>query len=1064
MKILLLGSGALKIGQAGEFDYSGSQAIKALKEEGHNVILANPNIATIQTSQGFANKVFFVPVEPYFIEQIIKSEKPDGILLSFGGQTALNCGLELERNGTLDKFKVKVLGTPVGTIEKTEDRDLFNKSLKEIKANTPQSYAVKTQKEAVEKAAKIGYPVMVRSAFSLGGQDSGIANNKKELTEIASRSFSKVNQILVEEYLKGWKEIEYEIVRDKFDNCIAVCNMENIDPMGIHTGESIVVAPSQTLNNFEYHGLRQIALKVIRHLGVVGECNIQYALNPNPKTQGLDYRIIEVNARLSRSSALASKATGYPLAYVAAKIALGQSLTEIKNSVTKKTIACFEPALDYLIVKFPRWDLTKFVKSTNIIGTSMQSVGEVMAIGRKFEEAIQKASRMLDIDYEGIIDEKSPSDNYKEPTPWRLFAIAKAIKEGVSTTKIAAETGIDEFFLEKIKNIADFEKTLSKSKKLEKEKLKKAKQLGFSDSGIARLTGQTQENITLLRNKLKLHPSVKQIDTLAAEYPAQTNYLYLTYNGDKDDLDFKSQTKSQKSKVIILGSGPYRIGSSVEFDWCSVTSAESVSQNGFDPIIINCNPETVSTDFDMAKRLYFEELSEETVMEIYKKEKPLGIIVSMGGQKPNNLTPFLAANGVNILGTSPKSIDMAEDRNKFSALCDNLGIDQPPWATLKTVKEALRFAQNIEYPVLVRPSYVLSGAAMNVAFNSRDLEEYLTLAANISDKYPVVISKFIQNAKELEVDAVAKNGQILASAVSEHVENAGVHSGDSTIVLPAQKLYMQTVKQVEEISGNIAKTLHITGPFNIQFIAINNNIQVIECNLRASRSLPFVSKVTGINFARVATESILGVNSDNKVYKTGPLNYVGVKAPQFSFSRIKGADPILRVEMASTGEVACFGKDTEEAFLKSIVATGMVLPKKSVFISLAGEENKIKFLESAKIINTIGLKIFATAGTSAFLEKHAIPNQKLYKIHEKKNPNILNILRTKKIDLVINIFDPYFKKEFDDDYLIRRNTVDYGIPLITNLQTAELFIKSIFEKKPKDLETKSWDTYVKFLN
>lgn len=1101
MKILLLGSGALKIGQAGEFDYSGSQAIKALKEEGHSAILVNPNIATIQTSQGFADKVFFIPIEPYFVQQVIKNEKPDGILLSFGGQTALNCGLEMAKNGIFSKYKIKVLGTQPDVIEKTEDRDLFNKALQEIKVLTPKSFAVKTQKEAEEKASLVGYPVMVRSAFSLGGQDSGVAKNARELKEISSRALSKVNQILVEEYLHHWKEIEYEVVRDKYDNCITVCNMENIDPMGIHTGESIVVAPSQTLNNHEYHGLREIAIKVIRHLGIVGECNIQFALNPSPssgestnnshlepsmgnseKAKGkngwtsisqpaLDYRIIEVNARLSRSSALASKATGYPLAYVAAKIALGQSLTEIKNSVTKKTIACFEPALDYLIIKFPRWDLTKFVKSSNTIGSSMQSVGEVMAIGRKFEEAIQKASRMLDIDYEGIIDEKSPSDKYKEPTPWRLFAIAKALKEGTSVKKISAETGIDNFFLDKIKNIADYEKVLESSKTLNRESLQKAKQLGFSDKRIAKLTNSTQEKVAVLRNKFKLFPVVKQIDTLAAEYPAQTNYLYLTYNGTKDDIKKDSVkgrrkvvTGARAGKVIILGSGPYRIGSSVEFDWCSVTSAQSASHTGFDPIIINCNPETVSTDFDMAKRLYFDELSEETVLEIYKKENPLGVIVSMGGQKPNNLTPYLAEHGINILGTTPKSIDMAEDRNKFSALCDTLGIDQPPWAALKTVRDALKFAENIKYPVLVRPSYVLSGAAMNVAFNTEDLKEYLTLAANISDKYPVVISKFIENAKELEVDAVAKNGQILTSAVSEHIENAGVHSGDSTIVFPAQKLYIQTVQKVENISKNIAKSLNITGPFNIQFLAIDNNIQVIECNLRASRSLPFVSKITGINFAKVATESILGINKDNAVYKTGPLNYVGVKAPQFSFSRIKGADPILRVEMSSTGEVACFGNDTEEAFLKSIIATGMVLPKKSVFISLAGDENKTKFLESAKILKSIGLKIFATAGTSDFLKKNNIPNQMLYKIHEKKSPNLLNVLREKQVDLVINIFDPYFKKEFDDDYLIRRNTVDFGIPLLTNMQTAELFVKSIFEKKPKDLLAKSWDTYVKFLN
>ncbi len=1063
MKILLLGSGALKIGQAGEFDYSGSQAIKALKEEGHTVILINPNIATIQTSQDFADKVFFVPVEPYFVKQIIKNEKPDGILLSFGGQTALNCGLTLEKDGILSKHKVKVLGTPVKVIEKTEDRDLFKKSLNKIKAQTPQSFAAKTQKEALLKALQIGYPVMIRSAFSLGGQDSGIANNSKELLEISSRALSKVKQILIEEYLHGWKEIEYEIVRDKFDNCIAVCNMENIDPMGIHTGESIVVAPSQTLNNFEYHGLREIALKVIRHLGIVGECNIQFALNPNPKTQELDYRIIEVNARLSRSSALASKATGYPLAYVATKIALGQGLTEIKNSVTKKTIACFEPALDYLIVKFPRWDLTKFVKSTNTIGTSMQSVGEVMAIGRKFEEAIQKASRMLDIDYEGIIDEKTTADNYKAPTPWRLFAIAKALKDGKNAKDISKETKIDEFFLNKIKNIADFEKTLETTKSLKKETLQKAKQLGFSDKRIAKLTKVSQKNVTSLREKYNIKPAVKQIDTLAAEYPAQTNYLYLTYNGTKDDLEFKPQTTNSKPKVLILGSGPYRIGSSVEFDWCSVTCAKSASQEGFDPIIINCNPETVSTDYDMAKRLYFEELSEETVMEIYKKENPLGVIVSMGGQKPNNLTPFLAENKVNILGTTPKSIDMAEDRNKFSALCDKLSIEQPPWAALKTVGDALKFAENMRYPVLVRPSYVLSGAAMNVAFNSHDLKEYLTLAANISDKYPVVISKFMENAKELEIDAVASKGKIICQAISEHIENAGVHSGDSTLVLPAQKLYVQTVKKVKETAAKIAKSLNISGPFNIQFLAIENEIMVIECNLRASRSLPFVSKVLGTNYAQLATEAILNLNP-KPINKHLPTNYVAVKAPQFSFSRIKGADPVLRVEMSSTGEVACFGEDVHEAFLKSLIATGTTLPKKAVFISLAGDENKAKFLDSAKILDSMGLKIFATAGTAAFFKKNGVEATMLYKIYEKKKPNVLNALHSKKVDLVINIFDPYFKKEFDDDYEIRRHTIDFAIPLLTNLQTAELFVKSIFEKKPEDLLPKSWDTYVKFLN
>ncbi len=1094
MKILLLGSGALKIGQAGEFDYSGSQAIKALKEEGHEVLLINPNIATIQTSQGFADKVFFLPVEPYFVAKIIEDEKPDAILLSFGGQTALNCGLELAKKGLFKKYNVKVLGTGVDAIETTEDRELFVKSLNKIGARTPNSFAAKNLQEAKTYAQKIGYPVMIRSAFSLGGQDSGIAANPKDLKEIVSRSLSKVKQVLIEEYLLNWKEIEYEIVRDKNDNCITVCNMENIDPMGIHTGESIVVAPSQTLNNYEYHTLREIAINVIRHLGVVGECNIQFALNPNPQMStgpALDYRIIEVNARLSRSSALASKATGYPLAYVATKLALGYSLTEIKNSVTQKTIACFEPALDYLIVKFPRWDLTKFVKSNHLIGSSMQSVGEVMAIGRKFEEAIQKAARMLDLGLEGITDDNIPNADYKEPTPWRLFKIAQKIKDGQPIEKIAGATGINKFFLEKIKNITDAENNLKNKKTLTREKLLNLKQLGSSDKRISTLLDSTNQKVKSLRDKYKIAPVTKQIDTLAAEYPAQTNYLYLTYNGTKDDIDSnsKSQTSNTKQyqnqklqtpnrskeadfgnwkleignsgKVLILGSGPYRIGSSVEFDWCSVTSAISAKENGFLPIVINCNPETVSTDFDMAERLYFEELSEETVLEIYKKENPLGVIVSMGGQKPNNLTPYLARAGVNILGTSPASIDNAEDRDKFSKLCDDLEISQPPWAKLKSTEDALKFANSIKYPVLVRPSYVLSGAAMNVAFNAQDLSEYLSLASNVSKEHPVVISKFIQNAKELEIDAVASGGNIICQAISEHVENAGVHSGDSTLVLPAQKLYIQTVKKVKETAAKIAKSLNISGPFNIQFLAIENEIMVIECNLRASRSLPFVSKVLGTNYAQLATQAILNLNP-KPVNKHLPTNYVAVKAPQFSFSRIKGADPVLRVEMSSTGEVACFGEDVHEAFLKSLIATGTTLPKKAVFISLAGDENKAKFLDSAKILNSMGLKIYATAGTAAFFKKNEVEAIMLYKIYEKKKPNVLNVLHSKKVDLVINIFDPYFKKEFDDDYQIRRTTIDFAIPLLTNMQTAELFVSSINEKRLKDLKTKPWQDYVTF--
>ena len=1082
-KVLLLGSGALKIGQAGEFDYSGSQAIKALKEESIKVILVNPNIATIQTSQGFANTVYFLPIEPYFVKKIIQKEKPDGIILSFGGQTALNCGLLLAKDRIFQKYQVEVLGTSIETIEKTEDRQLFVNTLDQINLKCPQSQAVKTVKQALAVATTIGYPIMIRGGFSLGGQDSGMAQNRKQLVEIATRALAKVGQILIEEYLDKWKEVEYEVVRDKFDNCITVCNMENIDPMGIHTGESIVVAPSQTLNNFEYHKLREISIKVIRHLGIVGECNIQFALNPNPKwdpashfsslTSSLDYRIIEVNARLSRSSALASKATGYPLAYIAAKLALGYSLTDLQNSVTKKTIACFEPALDYLVVKFPRWDLAKFLKSQTEIGSSMQSVGEVMAVGRKFEEAIQKAVRMLDIGFEGILDEKAPKVSWAKPTPWRIFAIARAIRQKTAVEKIAQATGIDPFFLYKLKNICDFEKSIKVSKQKthgtpdtfnSRDALLLAKQLGFSDKRLTTLTGSTKDKIRQLRHKFDIHPSVKQIDTLAAEYPAETNYLYLTYNGESDDVvSQRSNVKGQMSKVIVLGSGPYRIGSSVEFDWCSVTCAQTAESCNFSTIIINCNPETVSTDFDMAQKLYFEELTEETITEIYHKEKPSGLIVSMGGQTPNNLATKLTQRGLAILGTKVTSIDRAEDRSKFSKLCDELDIAQPVWAKLKNVGEAIVFAQKIGYPVLVRPSYVLSGAAMNVAFNPQDLEAYLLAASQVSAEYPVVISQFHQNSKEIEIDAVAKNGKVLCQAIIEHVENAGVHSGDSSMVLPAQKLYTQTIEQIKKIAQKIARELNITGPFNIQFLAENNRVMVIECNLRASRSLPFVSKVTGINFAKLATEAILGIDQRPETRDQRP-DYVAVKAPQFSFARIKGADPILRVEMASTGEVACFGDDIYEAYLKSQIATGVSLPKKSVFISLAGEENKIKFQEAAKTLFKMGLKIYATAGTAQFFKNHGIDVTKLYKIHEHQKPNVLDFLLTKKIDLVINIFDPYFKKEFDDDYLIRRASIDFGIPLLANMQAAQLFVKAISLKKPADLKILPWNQYVTFKN
>ena len=1092
MKILILGSGALKIGQAGEFDYSGSQAIKALKEEGHQVILINPNVATIQTSENFANKVYFLPVEPHFVQKVIEKEKPAGILLAFGGQTALNCGLSLSKSGVFKKHKVEILGTPIEAIEKTENRHFFSKTLEKINLLIPKSAAASNLKNAKEAAQKIGYPVMIRAGYSLGGQDSGVAKNQKELEEIVKRALSKLDQVLIEEYLSSWKEIEYEVVRDRFDNCITVCNMENFDPMGIHTGESIVIAPSQTLNNFEYHKLREIAIKVIRHLGIIGECNIQFALNPSPSSgestknsllepsmnnsekakgkngwtsingQQLDYRIIEVNARLSRSSALASKATGYPLAYIAAKLALGHSLVDLKNTVTKKTTAAFEPALDYVVVKIPRWDLGKFLKSEAEIGSYMQSVGEVMAIGRKFEEALQKAVRMLDLNLEGILDENAPKANWQKPTPWRLFSTAQAINRGASSRAIYSKTGIDPFFLEKIRNIADLEKELQGKKQTDRTRFLIAKQYGFSDKRIAKLTNSTEENVRNLRHELNIRPSVKQIDTLAAEYPAHTNYLYLTYNGESDDITggINGRRVSNRTRsVIVLGSGPYRIGSSVEFDWCSVTCAQTVAQNKLLPIIVNCNPETVSTDYDMADRLYFDELSLETILEIYHMENPEGVIVSMGGQTPNNLADKLSRQNVKILGTDTKSIDRAEDRSKFSRLCDELSIKQPKWAKLKTLNEAVTFAQKIGYPVLVRPSYVLSGAAMNVAFTSEDLREYLKLASHISLEFPVVISKFHQDAKEIEIDAVSKNGKILTFAITEHIENAGIHSGDSTIVLPTQKVNSETLEKIKKIAQQLSSALKITGPFNIQFLAIKNTPLVIECNLRASRSLPFVSKVSGVNFAKVATEAILDKPSSFILHSLS-LNYVGVKSPQFSFQRIKGADPILRVEMASTGEVACFGDDVNEAFLKSIIATGVKLPQKSVFISLAGDENKIEFLESARTLEQLGLKIFATEGTSKFLEKNKIKTTKLYKIHEKKKPNVLDFLNSKKIDLVINIFDPYFKKEFDDDYLIRRTTIDFGVELLANMQTAKLFVSAISQKKLTDLKILPWDYYL----
>ena len=928
-KVLILGSGALKIGEAGEFDYSGSQAIKALKEEGIEVILINPNIATNQTSKGLADKIYFLPINPYFVEKVILKEKPDGLLLSFGGQTALNCGLALDKSGVLEKYSVRVLGTPVDSIEKTEDREIFNQELRKINVDVPRSIACTSAAAGMKAAEKIGYPVLVRAAFTLGGKGSGFAYNEKELQELLDNAFAFSPQVLVEENLKGWKEIEYEVVRDSKDNCITVCNMENFDPLGIHTGESIVIAPSQTLTNSEYHMLREIALKVIRHLKIVGECNIQYALDPVSEK----YRVIEVNARLSRSSALASKATGYPLAYVAAKLALGYSLPELRNAVTGVTTACFEPALDYVALKIPRWDLDKFRKVTHTISSEMKSVGEIMALGRNFEEVIQKGLRMLQVGFLGLtgndrlgIQTEDLKKAISVPTPKRILAVAEALKKGWEIDKIYELSGIDPWFLGKLKNIIDLENVLEKTE-IDEELMRDAKKHGFSDKQIGLLKGMEEKEVRSMRKKMKVLPSVKQIDTMAAEYTAKTNYLYLTYHGDKHDVEFSHKGKS----AIVLGSGAYCIGSSVEFDWCCVNAIKSLAKLKYETIMINYNPETVSTDYDTCDKLYFDELSLERVLDIYELEEPDGVIVSTGGQIPNNLVNKLADAKVKIFGTSSKSIDRAEDRNKFSEMCDELKIDQPEWNQFAEVKDAFKFATRVGYPVLVRPSYVLSGAAMSVAHNEESLQAYLDKAVKIGKDAPVVISKYEMGAKEIEIDAVAQNGELMIWAIAEHVENAGVHSGDATIVLPPQKLYFETIKQIKNITKKIAEELNISGPFNIQFLAKNNEVKVIECNLRSSRSFPFSSKVTGYNFIEIATESMLGL-AKKRDYKTLDLEHVGVKAPQFSFSRLKGADPVLGVEMASTGEVACFGENLYEAFLKAMISTGFEIPKKNILI------------------------------------------------------------------------------------------------------------------------------------
>jgi len=1054
-KVIILGSGALRIGQAGEFDYSGSQAIKALKEERIKVVLVNPNIATIQTSDSLADKIYFLPLTPYFVEGVVEKEQPDGILLGFGGQTALNCGVELFQKGVFKKHKVDVLGTSIHPIMDCEDRKLFVERLNEVNLEVPRSIAVTSVEEALEAAEKIGYPVMARVAYALGGLGSGISYNKEELLDIAKKAFAFTNQILIEEYLEGWKEIEYEVVRDRYDNCITVCNMENFDPMGIHTGESIVVAPSQTLTNHEYHKLRDVSIKVIRHLGIVGECNIQFALD----SKSDDYRIIEVNPRLSRSSALASKATGYPLAFIAAKLALGYSLVDLKNSITKRTMACFEPALDYVVVKIPRWDLTKFTRASQKIGSEMKSVGEVMAIGRKFEEALQKAIRMLQVGMYGVVCNDISFDDLekelKDPTDRRIFAIAEAIKH-YSIEKIHDLTQIDEWFLHKIKNIVDLEQELINLNyhSITEELLLKAKQLGFSDKQIAIILDKEELDVRDLRKKFNIKPFVKQIDTLSAEYPAQTNYLYLTYNGIEDDLEF-----SDNNNVIVLGSGSYRIGSSVEFDWCCVNAVLTLRQLGYKTIMINYNPETVSTDYDICDKLYFDELSFETVVDIYEKESPEGLIISMGGQIPNNLAMKCYQYGINILGTSPLSIDNAENRHKFSALLDDLDIDQPEWKELTNIEEAKSFANSVGYPVLVRPSYVLSGAAMSVALTDTELINYLEKASQVSPDYPVVISKFIENAKEIEIDAVAKNGELFVYAICEHVENAGVHSGDATMVLPPQRTYLETTRRMKKVAREIAESLNINGPFNIQFIAKENDIKVIECNLRASRSFPFVSKIFKLNFIDLATRFIMRKDVPQIDISCFELDYVGVKAPQFSFTRIKGADPVLSVEMASTGEVACIGDSFEEAFLKALLSVGFEFPKKNILLSTGPFESKALFLPNAKKLQDLGFNLYATRGTSDFMKYHGIDSKVLHWPLEKKEPNTTTYIAERKLDLIINIPKNIEEEELTNDYIIRRRAIDFNIPLITNLQFAERFIDAISGKKLDELRIKSWDEY-----
>ena len=1067
-KVLLLGSGALKIGEAGEFDYSGSQALKALREEGIETILINPNIATVQTSEGVADHIYFLPVQPYFVERVIEKEHPDGVLLSFGGQTALNCGVALEQSGVFAKYGVQVLGTPVTAIMKTEDRERFVEELDKINVNTIKSEACEDIAGARKAASDLGYPVIIRAAYALGGLGSGFADNEDELNKLCEKAFSFSPQVLVEKSLKGWKEIEYEVVRDQYDNCITVCNMENFDPLGIHTGESIVVAPSQTLTNHEYHKLRALSIKIIRHIGIIGECNVQYAFDPVSE----DYRVIEVNARLSRSSALASKATGYPLAFIAAKLGLGYGLFELKNSVTKTTSAFFEPALDYIVCKIPRWDLSKFHGVDKELGSSMKSVGEVMAIGRNFEEAIQKGLRMIGQGMHGFVDNKELAiadidAALREPTDKRIFVLSKALQHGYTIDQIHELTKIDKWFLQKLQHLIDINKELCRFNinTLDKELLLEAKIYGFTDFQIARAIGLEDEvenmhKASLLVRNLRKHygilPVVKQIDTLAAEYPAQTNYLYVTYGGTTHDVTFSNDKRS----IVVLGSGAYRIGSSVEFDWCGVQALNTIRKEGWRSVMINYNPETVSTDYDMCDRLYFDELTFERVMDIIDLECPHGVIVSTGGQIPNNLALKLDEQHVTILGTQAQDIDGAEDRAKFSAMLTEHGINQPEWQALSNMEDIESFVNRVGYPVLVRPSYVLSGAAMNVCSNEDELKRFLLLAANVSEDHPVVVSKFIENAKEIEMDAVAKNGEIIVYAISEHVEFAGVHSGDATIQFPPQKIYVETVRRIKRISRQIAKNLHINGPFNIQFMARDNDILVIECNLRASRSFPFVSKVLKLNFIDLATKVMLGLPVEKPNKNLFDLDYVGIKASQFSFNRLQKADPVLGVDMSSTGEVGCLGDDTNAALLKSMLSVGYRIPQKSVLLSTGGAKQKAEMLETARLLIANHYELYATGGTSAYLSENGVPNTRVYWPSETgQQPQALALLKERKIDMVVNIPKNLTVHELTNGYHIRRAAIDLNIPLLTNSRLACAFIQAFCSTKLENIDIKSWDEY-----